>query len=417
MEKKPVLIDLFAGCGGLSLGMEQAGFEPIFVNEINESALETYITNRNIRYPLLGQKYKSNDVKELLQDPSYIPDLLKSIKRDFKIDDIDLIAGGPPCQGFSGIGHRRSYGVDKTDLPSNHLYKDMAQIISKIRPKIFLFENVRGLLNARWTKTGSKGEIWNDVQTTFSNIDGYAINSKLVFAKDYGVPQNRPRILLIGIRGDYLDNVPNENESVANGFIPKPEGLCPSLIELLGDLIDPNYTNGGETKNYPSDITNEFQESLRFDPYQQKIMLRGDYVSDHSYSKHSDLVLSKYRYMLANNGKILEEHKTHKFSQRLLRAEWGEDGPNITATSAPDDYVHFLQPRTLTVREWARLQEFPDWYQFMGKRTTGGIRRAGNPIAGNFDRELPKYTQIGNAVPVRLAESLGKHFLKILNKK
>jgi len=80
----------------------------------------------------------------------------------------------------------------------------------------------------------------------------------------------------------------------------------------------------------------------------------------------------------------------------------------------PDDYVHFSQPRTLTVREWARLQLFPDWYRFMGKRTTGGIRRAGNPREGIFDREVPKYTQIGNAVPVGLAERVGKHFKVIL---
>ncbi|QNP47047.1 DNA cytosine methyltransferase [Sphingomonas sediminicola] len=86
----------------------------------------------------------------------------------------------------------------------------------------------------------------------------------------------------------------------------------------------------------------------------------------------------------------------------------------MTATSLPDDYVHYAQPRSLTVREWARLQTFPDWYRFEGKRTTGGLRRAGNPREGNFDREVPKYTQIGNAVPVRLAERVGEHFRRIL---
>ena len=106
---------------------------------------------------------------------------------------------------------------------------------------------------------------------------------------------------------------------------------------------------------------------------------------------------------------------SQKFSQRLLKSRWGNGSPNITATSLPDDYVHFSQPRSLTVREWARIQMFPDWYQFSGKRTTGGIRRAGNPQAGIFDREVPKYTQIGNAVPVKLAEAIGSHLKKIID--
>lgn len=119
--------------------------------------------------------------------------------------------------------------------------------------------------------------------------------------------------------------------------------------------------------------------------------------------------------MLQHNGEIPEHYKTKKFSQRVLKADWGNGEPNITATALPDDYVHYSQPRVLTVREWARLQLFPDWYRFAGKRTTGGLRRAGKPTEGIFDREVPKYTQIGNAVPVGLAERLGNHFRKILD--
>ena len=109
-----------------------------------------------------------------------------------------------------------------------------------------------------------------------------------------------------------------------------------------------------------------------------------------------------------------QRFRTNKFSQRLLPKRWEEVGgkPNMTATSLPDDYIHYSQPRTLTVREWARLQGFPDWYEFCGKRTTGGARRAGNPNEGNWDREVPKYTQIGNAVPVPLAEAVGNHILE-----
>ena len=118
--------------------------------------------------------------------------------------------------------------------------------------------------------------------------------------------------------------------------------------------------------------------------------------------------------MLKHNGAIPEAYRTKKFAQRLLPEQWPEGGPSITATSLSDDYVHFSQPRTLTVREWARLQGFPDWYRFSGSRTTGGLRRAGNPRLGLFDRELPKYTQIGNAVPVNLAKEIGQHCALLL---
>ena len=120
--------------------------------------------------------------------------------------------------------------------------------------------------------------------------------------------------------------------------------------------------------------------------------------------------------MIANDGKIPDHLKTKKFAQRLLLKRWGAKGPSITATSLPDDFVHYSQARAPTVREWARLQTFPDWYQFSGKRTTGGIRRAGNPQESIFDREVPKYTQIGNAVPVKLAYEIGKNFSSILKK-
>ncbi len=114
--------------------------------------------------------------------------------------------------------------------------------------------------------------------------------------------------------------------------------------------------------------------------------------------------------MLDNSGEIPDDFKTKKFSQRLLPARWTSSGPNITATSLPDDYVHYSQPRSLTVREWARLQMFPDWYLFTGKRTTGGTRRAGNPTKGLFDREAPKYTQIRQLYRFHLQEQWDSAF-------
>jgi DNA (cytosine-5)-methyltransferase 1 len=293
----------------------------------------------------------------------------------------------------------------------------MAVIISKMKPKIFLFENVKGLLTSRWTKDGESGEIWSDVKKTFNNIKidgkrGYKIHSELVYSKHYGVPQNRPRVILVGIRND-LNFAPNDS-IFAKGFLPIPRNEFIDLRDLLGDLTDPNYENGSETSIYPHETHHRIQEWFRTNSFNGQIAKKGANLTEHKYSNHRKEISAKFTIMQKNGGEIPESMKTKKFSQKLLPATWAAHGPTITATSMPDDFVHFSQPRTLTVREWARLQTFPDWYQFAGKRTTGGIRRAGNPQEGIFEREVPKYTQIGNAVPVALAVALGEHFKGIL---
>jgi len=434
------LIDLFAGCGGLSLGLEKHGFQPCFVNELNNDAMSTYLLNRD--YILGGVKFSElndlhiNDVNDIKGKR-----LLK-LKSDLKNigiytgenGNLDLLVGGPPCQGYSGIGIRRSYSVDKENIPSNQLYKKMTYLIGELRPKIFLFENVRGILTSRWVDTSSKGEIWVDVFKEFQKISkeyNYELRWQLVHAKSYGVPQNRPRVLMVGIRSDIVKsnnlsknidyNIELKSGSAINsGYLPH-FGLynVPDIIDLFSDLVDPkisdilisqNFPNEFSTFKYQTNPTSQAQQILR--NIKSK---KGDLITEQDYSRHKKLVVDKFIYMLKNNGEIPHNLKTKKFAQRLLPPKWGNQGPTITATSLPDDYVHYLQPRSLTVREWARLQTFPDWYQFSGKRTTGGLRRAGNPREGIFDREAPKYTQIGNAVPVWLAEAIGNHFKKILD--
>lgn len=415
------VIDLFAGCGGLSLGLESAGFMPLLVNEINTYALSTYLQNRVSKFPHLADpQYHIEDVKRMVLDEKFLPNLVKRLRSDFGIaeGEIDLVVGGPPCQGYSGIGHRRSYSVEKEQLPSNHLYQDMAAVVHKLRPRAFLFENVRGLLSARWTTNSPKGEIWEDVKRTFGGIPGYRIAASLVRAKDYGVPQNRPRVLLVGLRDDSaFGSDLGAADAVECGFLPRPSKLtAPDLIDLLGDLVDPNYTNGGETRTYPSPARNSVQRQFRQVAGSARPAAKGDPVSEHQYSRHSPKIAAKFKAMHERNGEIPKAFRTKKFAQRLLPPRWGPSGPTITATSLPDDYVHYCQPRTLTVREWARLQTFPDWYSFSGPRTTGGLRRAGNPQQGLFDRELPKYTQIGNAVPVSLAYQVGLHLRTLLTR-
>ncbi len=413
-------IDLFAGCGGLSLGLENSGFTPIFVSELNIDALNTYLINRDLTYPHLRKKYRCQNIKDVIKNESFFDDfnsgITKDFKRNYKKNSIDLLVGGPPCQGFSGIGIRRSYSVDKNQLPSNHLFQDMAFFIHKTKPKAFVFENVEGLLSAKWTKNGFKGEIFEEVLSTFKAIPEYQVKYKLVHAKDYGVPQNRPRILIVGFRCDIFTSSVDSEDAVKCGFLPEPTYNAPDLIDVLEDLVDDNFEYGGITSKYPNKYLSIFQKEMRT-RLDGTISKKNDPLTEHEYSNHRQLVIDKFQAMIENNGTIPERFKTKKFAQRLLPIRWGIKGPTITATSLPDDFVHYSQARVPTVREWARIQTFPDWYQFAGKRTTGGIRRAGNPRESIFDREVPKYTQIGNAVPVKLGEAIGNHIAKIIKSK
>lgn len=420
MNTVPTMIDLFAGCGGLSLGFELAGFRPLLFSEVNLNAAQTYMTNRpHTKVIPFGDVFT-------LTDPNLR--LLSESWRYEGIGEVDIVCGGPPCQGYSGIGHRRSFDLNKDQIPSNRLYDEMVRVVRFLRPRAFLFENVRGLLSGRWTREGRKGEIFGDVLSSFKDIPGYECEWALLHAGDYGVPQNRPRVMIIGYRSDvwsaYQRVAPPvsliasssrlpKGSAVQRGLLPEGKEPPPDLKDLLGDLVDEKYRPGGATKRYPTKPRGDTQHWFRTDR-SGKVAEKGDTVSEHEYSFHSERIIEKFRYMISNDGAIPDHMRTKKFAQRVLPREWGQAGPSITATSLPDDYVHFCQPRIPTVREWARIQTFPDWYQFVGPRTTGGRRRAGDPDAGDWDREVPKYTQIGNAVPVLLAEQVALHVRRIL---
>jgi Site-specific DNA methylase len=173
-------IDLFAGCGGLTTGLESSGFKTILFSELDKDARATFIKNRS--HKLCGEKFENinalhiGDVKELAGENL---DLVKSTLKNYfpnmefnKCNHLtpDLLCGGPPCQGYSGIGHRRSHKVEKRELPSNKLFLDMISQIRNFSPKLFLFENVKGILSAKWTENGAKGEIFSDVLMEFKNI-------------------------------------------------------------------------------------------------------------------------------------------------------------------------------------------------------------------------------------------------------
>ena len=406
--RQKYFVDLFAGCGGLSLGLEQNNFKPIYVSEVNHDAMETYLVNRDDVNPLLREKYHDTDIRQLTHKKDKLKSLIKGFSEDYNISEgeLDLIVGGPPCQGFSIIGHRRSFDVQKKELPYNYLYKDMVKTIKHLNPKCFIFENVGGILSGKWSKDGQNGEIWKDVKKRFESLD-YTIHWQLVHAKMYGVPQNRPRVIMIGLRNDI--SYDEDDTSPANGLLPKYTYDWINPKELLSDLVDPNYLDKEATDIYLHRPRTKIQKKLR------GRLKKGDVLTDQEYSNHSKDMVKKFSYMLKNDGKIPKKYQTKKFYQKVIPEKWDDNGPNITLASNPVDYIHYLQPRTLTVREYARFQMFPDWYIFTGNRHTGGRRRAGDPDKGIWERDVPKYTQIGNAVPVKLAETIGKHLFKIIS--
>ena len=408
-------IDLFAGCGGLTRGLEWAGFDCIAFNELNKAAADSFALN----FPDAARF--DGDIRTALSEKiikSKIKPLIKSK------GGLDLLCGGPPCQGYSGIGHRRTHQVEKREIPSNHLFYEMIRVINQIRPRVFLFENVQGILSGKWSKDGEKGEIFREVWSAFSSIDGYVTQPTLLHAYGFGVPQNRPRVMIMGV----LEEIASEKELQITEFNPSKTtssyhsqlrnngGLFPSwdgstapdLVDVLSDLDFEGWDSSKPIHRRKPKT--DFQRLMRADLGDN---WRQHRLTDHEFSKHTQRVVEKFEAMHKNGGVVPDHLKTKKFSQRVVPKRWGDAVPSITATSLPDDYVHYARPRSFSVREWARIQTFPDHHEFAGKRTTGGSRRAGIPSEGIWDREVPKYTQIGNAVPPILAQAIGNRIAEI----
>ena len=429
----PTVVDLFAGCGGMSLGLELMGYRTLLAVELSESAHKTYEANRE-----RPEKPRMlTDVKSLAK---LSPKEMRAAAGLGPNEHPTLVTGGPPCQGFSGIGYRRTHSdIQKHEIASNHLYEDMVAVIKGLQPDAFIFENVRGLLTSRWSRE-SPERVWDDVRKHFLDELGgrYAIAYKLIRCSDYAVPQNRPRVLMVGmlkekydamkpaVKADELNKETRQDTPMAEevGLIPRPlsgGGGFPHPHDLLGDLVDKDYPNLASrtgrlaTKKYPRKAKTLWQQVMRVrDAKHQHCADRNADLLEHDYSRHSHTVRKRFQAVIdANDRRVPEGLGTKKFAQRGLPRKW-EGKPNITVASLPDDYVHFEQCRSLTVREWARLQGFPDWYVFKGPRTTGGHRRAGDVRRGDSVRETPKYTQIGNAVPVQLAAALGFHLRHLL---
>lgn len=455
-------IDLFAGCGGLSLGLERAGFRPLLFCELSDHAAETY-THNNPGVPRFKDAVKlAEDLRKKAEDKPISLQSADGQNVEIVPRDIDLVCGGPPCQGYSRIGHRRTHKLQKNEIPSNHLFKSMVKIIAATRPKVFLFENVSGILSGKWTSQGKEGEIFKNVLLGARGFGGlmvdeerpkgverrmaadcYVVRWLEIKSYDYGVPQNRPRVLVVGVRDDVAgEEIPRLGSHArcvedlrdnSNRLIPPPQGrYSHTPAQILSDLAGlprskPDKSSAFEysrvrDKGRSAEMEDELRDWYLATRDRWMAGVGADlkdlpFLANQEYSKHSERVVERFKLIRGQGLTMAQLNKigkgTKKFSQRAL--SWtSASGPNITVTSLPDDLVHFSEDRILTVREWARLQTFPDWFVFKGPRTTGGSRRAGDPSKGNWHRDVPQYTQIGNAVPVALAYALGAHFRTLL---
>jgi DNA (cytosine-5)-methyltransferase 1 len=528
-------IELFAGCGGMSLGLEAAGFDLFFANELSPMAGETFahnFLNENLEQKAktgeianetlwIRSNYPEDNLKERLRENpfkteygkfsdlnanidlegklligniDYLLDFLnknKKIVTSLKKKNIDLISGGPPCQSFSLAG-RREKNNDKNQLPLS-----FSKLAGLIQPKIVLLENVKGI-TAPFTENGEKHYAWLEVSKAFV-IEGFVPVCMMLNSKYFGVPQSRPRFILMAYRKDIFDKILKKDSK--NKILNLSNTFCKIVLENLNSLekitikdfdyydIESNselfdgiilpkityntqdFISTGEAigdilnANIQYDINETTGEYANFlnKIFTDRSLENFSKIKNHEERKHNLQIKSRFRFyqvieqfqnglkkgavdlftgkeistetakklfsefsnhklLFIENGRevsmrpknisevenLIKQIPTKKHSQRALQ----EFEPAPAQLTIPDDLCHYHSdhPRTLTVREMARFQSFPDWFEFKSKVTTGGQMR-------KF--EVPQYTQVGNAVPPLLAKTLGeliKSQLSSLNK-
>lgn len=396
-------IDLFSGCGGLSLGLMQAGWQGIFAIEKTEAAFSTLSNN------LLNQgRYSYTWPDWLPRKNMEVGELIANHAEDLRglRGAVDLIAGGPPCQGFSTAGKR-----DPND-PRNKLAEQYIKVVELVRPNYLILENVRGF-NISFKKEDSNGQLEKFpyslvVKKKLEEI-GYGVSFKVVKSSDWGVPQHRPRFILIakyGVSSEDFDPFA-DIEPFRKGFL-RGKGLRVDRPVSAGDAIQDLETFGKKLISNKDSQRNGFYE-LSYQPPENlnaflsivRVGLKNEAPNSMRLARHSDAVRSKFTEILNSCPRGVTVSKSFKAEMEIKKqaiTPLSKDLPSATVTTLPDDIIHYAEPRILTVRENARLQTFPDWFEFTGAYTTGGKQRKNT---------CPRYTQVGNAVPPLLAEAMG----------
>lgn len=497
----------------MAVGMENAGFELTFANEVSPMASNTFAYNllgvdietqsekvkwvhskfdknnysKRLREDLLAHTKSENcdldfnkdlsdlDGKLLVGDVRQLRNkLIENNIKDPYEGNLDLMSGGPPCQSFSLAG-KRELNNYKNSLPL-----DFAEVCESLQPKVVLLENVKGILSA-FNVEGEKHYAWFEVAKVFA-AKGFAPLCMLINSKYFGIAQNRPRYIMLAVRLDVfqklLDYYPKDKTltkisnfvgkasrnlnkvtlkdldfydiektpDVFDGRIfPKPttleENTWINVKEAIDDLsagnkapksdyikainnslisgfLKPKNILNHKVRSHSSKIRNRFlfYQLLNFSNGHKEVFIRAKKLG---LNPSEEEVKSLYKYLKKEYSHvtkffatfkqfkqfILEIELTKKHSQRALV----ENSPSPAQLTIPDDICHYspFQSRVLTVREMARIQSFPDWFKFKSKETTGGHNRR---------YEVPQYTQVGNAVPPKLAYHLGDHIHKLLDK-
>ena len=394
-------IDLFAGCGGLSLGLGAAGFEVILGVEGNADAFETYERN------LLGQRSSKHSWPRWIERRAWRAEHL--LERHFKeilslSGEVDLLAGGPPCQGFTTNGLRHP------DDPRSKLVDVYLQYVEILSPRLVLLENVRGFASMKHKTAGTYA---NYVRNEFSRL-GYQCWDTLIHCSEWGIPQRRPRFILVAAPKASLPGIdPLERLRVQRRSFLENRGLGPNPISARDALSDfqakEDEVHRDVEWGHLGFKTLKRRDDAPLGPY-QKLMRRDSpqEVSDLRLARHSPTAIDRMQEILntCERGICLRpnDRKTLGLRKRST-TPLDPDAPAPTITTLPDDLIHYSEPRSMSVREHARLQSFPDWFSFYGPYTSGGKRRR---------KACPRFTQVANAVPPLLAEALGEMLLGLL---
>lgn len=396
MSETYTYIDLFAGCGGLSLGLHNAGWQGLFAVEKSPDAFLT------LKHNLIEKTNHFSWVDWLPQINLEINQVIRKYNQQLESlqGQVDMVTGGPPCQGFSMAGRR-----NESDQ-RNHLVKAYIRFIKLVKPKIIFFENVKGF-TLEFKKNRETGKVYSEYVIRKLDKAGYNVHGELINFGEYGIPQKRTRFILVGIRKD----IPNSSEELAKDFfnklkenktaflINKNLPLNPILKDAIDDLLKEHGTAiSPDSKNFQAGIYSQTQNSYQTFMRQS---IKQPIADSHRFVNHKEKTTKRLCFILENarrnkdiDKEIREKYKIKKHT--LIALDKNEQCPTIT--THPDDLVHYCEPRILTVREYARIQSFPDTFEFKGKYTTGGKRRR---------YEVPRYTQVGNAIPPLFGEQSG----------